>query len=122
MGIPQKKSRSIIVDERSFRWLALGGKGRYIGSSGGTIHLVVQADSERPGKPMGVWLRHKALDEHPEYLEDPENYHAQMRFGLRPGDVAKAIRHALATGWDPDERGLMHTVKGPLELEDWKVR
>jgi len=114
--IPKRKSRKIVVDGKPFRWILKGGRIRYLGDSYRAVDLIVQEEAGKPGDPMVALFVSIHLTEAME--EGYERHHA----AFTPGDTAKAIKYALAHGWQPSvSTGHAFTPKGDLLLKDYTL-
>ena len=116
MGIPRKKSRPIEVEGRKYRWLPKHGKGRIIGNSRCTMHLIIQIDDKRPGRILSTWLSSKNWKGDP---RDPENNYYTHRAALTPKDVREVILKGLELGWDPMEKGTPFVFPEAFDLTEF---
>jgi len=110
--IPRKKSRPIVVDGKTFRWM-LKGRSRYIGDTPRSLRLIVQEDEETPGRPLiiGLTSKHWTVD----MTEGLESHRASVI----PSNVVQIVRTSLESGWDPSEKGAPFIPALELEFEDF---
>jgi hypothetical protein len=114
--IPKRKSRKIVIDGKPFRWILKGGRIRYRGDSHRSADLVVQEETDKPGDPLVSLFVSTHL------TEALEEGYARHHASFTPGDVAKAIRYALAQGWQPSvSTGQVFSLKGSLALKDYAL-
>lgn len=110
-----KGSRRIVVREQSFRWTVSGKRGRFGGASP-CPHLVVQGDTERPGKALVAYLVSKRwVSSEAHDLDVGGTVHKAV---IRPKDVRAIIEQALDTGWDPSSKTTFFCPAG-LDLTDY---
>lgn len=114
--LPKKKSRKIIVDGRTFRWM-LHGRNRYIGSSPLSITISIQEDIEKPGSTLQCLAISKEILKREDYRSNIEEYCTSSIF---PSDIEKIIKAGLNNGWDP-AKGSGTFSPGNLELNQYTV-
>jgi len=102
-----KKSRPITVEGKAYRW-KLAGRSRLIGNAPEAAHLVIQEATERPGRPLCIWLVSKNWGPAQEEVDWP--HHASVT----PADVAAVINLARTAGWEPSAKT---PFKGRLDIE-----
>ena len=111
--LPKKKSRSIIVDGRKFRWM-LKGKNDYEGSPI-TIMLSIQEDLEKPGQTLQCMLKATEVLK----SQDWDDY-KYCKASIIPSDIEKVIKVGLAHGWTPAKgSGTFHP--GNLILSQYTI-
>lgn len=119
MTLPRKKSRSIEIEGRTFRWMLSGRKPRHAGNAYTVATFTAQEDIENPGAVMQAKLQ--ALGRGP--FDEPDNgIEEPLKAAITPRDVTRMILSALIAGWDPNgtRRGVFK-LQGPLVLEDYEV-
>lgn len=94
MAIPSTGSRNIIVDEFNYRW-SVRRKATYSQSNAWTGLSFAAELADGGGSTLHVTLS----------APRPANYLGAPSGVVVPGLVAKAIRGALAAGWEPTKRG-----------------
>jgi len=99
--LPRKKSRSITVSGRVFRWV-IKGEARFHGNTWSKPLLTVQAKGKAPGRVMQCQMVCAATGGLEPDLDIGEPLNTAV---VLPSDVRKAIEVALKAGWNPEERG-----------------
>ena len=94
MAISSAGSRNIIVDEFNYKWLVRR-KGTYSQSNAWTGLSFAAELTDGGGSTLHATLSGPRSDN---YLGVPSGV-------VTPGLVAKAIRGAMAAGWEPTKRG-----------------
>lgn len=92
MAIPKKGSRTLVVEEVRYRWVA--------SIHENTINLVVEL-AEEPGQKLLAYFQCRDL-----YVREPNGewrFQTQMQ-SIKPSHVKRIIRHALTSGWSPREK------------------
>lgn len=116
--IPTKKSRHIVVDGKSYRWM-LKGKSRFMGSSAYALCLTVQEEVDRPGDVLqAVLVDNSGITDN----DISNGVASQRKASLTPADVIVVIQQAIRAGWVPNEHtGATYGVYGDLMLKDFKI-
>jgi hypothetical protein len=113
--LPKKKSRSIIIDGRKFRWI-LSGKNPQ-GGSPVIINLSIQEDLEKPGQTLQCVLKATKTFKAQDYHFDEYEY---CSASVIPSDIEKVIKVGLASGWTPAKgSGTFHP--GNLILSQYTI-
>jgi len=102
MGL--KKSRTIVVRDRCFRWKFKGHRDnmtRY-GNSPRFAHVAIQEDVDKPGRSLVAFLESTQFIDDATHDGDTGHIRHLARFG--PGDVKRLIEYALDNGWDPSSK------------------
>ena len=97
MGLARKGTRTIHVDGRSYRWT--------VAPDSMVMWIVVERDG-------GGGQRMEASVGYVDIRAD-DGAGLRQRATVTPKAVSRAIAHALAEGWQPDERGL-----APFRLDE----
>lgn len=101
MTIPKKGSRSLVVDEVRYRWVA--------SVHDNAINLVIELADE-PGQKLQTYFHCRDL-----YVRSPDGkwrFQSQMQ-SIKPSHVKRIIRHSLRSGWSPGEK-----IHKPYVLRD----
>lgn len=101
MAIPQKASRTLIIDEIRYRWV--------VSVHENTVNLVIELAKE-PGQRLHAYFQCRDL-----YVRD-ENGEWQFQSqkqSIQPSHVKRVIKRALNDGWKPAEKGIK-----PFVLKD----
>ena len=97
MGLARKGSRAIHVDGRDYRWT--------VSPDSGVMWIVVEHDG-------GGGQRMEAKVSYADTRAD-DGTNLGQRAHISPRAVSRAIVHAMAEGWQPEQGGL-----APFRLED----
>ncbi|MGY6658429.1 hypothetical protein ACXIZN_40350 [Amycolatopsis sp. TRM77291] len=93
MALLRKGSRRIVVDDTAYRWIVRR-KPTYAQDGGSFLSYGVESEDAR-GAVLVVRTDHA----------HPLNYMGVPSKAVRPSDVERAIRLALARGWEPEAPG-----------------
>lgn len=107
MAIPATGSRNIMVDEFNYRW-RVRRKGTYSQSNAWTGLSFAAELMDGGGSTLHVTLSARR----------PDNYLGAPSGVVTPGLVAKAIRGAMAAGWEPTRRGPSFEMQFDCSDED----
>lgn len=108
MSLPKKKSRTVSVGDKEYRYLIKPMKGFYNGSlEEKELTLVVQEDCKNPGNPLIVSLSNIKIS--------PWSIIGE-KGGIGPGDVRKIVQKATDMGWVPSKKGPGFMPKGAIEI------
>lgn len=104
MSIPQKQSRTITIQGKTYRWL--------VSRSHGRIHLTIENTSHR-----GQLLR-VSFEPHQSYRRDSEGNWKSVFQGrkITPQVVKQFIEHGLANAWASSTPG-----KPPFQINIWQA-
>ncbi|MQY32694.1 hypothetical protein SRB17_06480 [Streptomyces sp. RB17] len=94
MALPRKGARRIVVDRTTYRW-RLRHRPTYAQAMAWTACTFAVEHAGTPGTTPAVTTGHA----------HPGNRLGHAPVPVRPSDVAEAVRHALAKGWTPTNRG-----------------
>ncbi|QDV19212.1 hypothetical protein Pan153_38770 [Gimesia panareensis] len=105
MSIPRKGSRSLTVNDTTYRWV--------VSVHNNTVNLVVELDSA-PGQRLLAYFECRDLYIRTETGE--WRFHSQKQ-SIRPAHVKRLILHALNSGWKPQEKlGKPFTIRNAAQI------
>jgi hypothetical protein len=93
MSFPKKRTRTVDVDNKTYRYLISG------------LFLFIQEDCKNPGRLLSVNM-------------DNVFPASGTNGGLGPGDVRKIILLSIANGWSPSEKGAPFISKVTFNQDD----
>src|SRR4051794_41149136 len=101
MALAKRGSRTICVDGIAYRWA--------VSPDSGCMWLIVER-ARGPGQRVEA-----SFDYHD--VVEPDGRIVRQRRTLSPGVVRAVVLHALAKGWQPEQRGL-----APLRMDGEAVQ
>ena len=88
MTIPKKGSRTIIVDDTTYRWMVTG--------NDMVIDVIIEEEDAKGQKLLSGFDYHN---------ETPERKITAQKRKVTPEVIKKLILHALESGWEPSAQG-----------------
>lgn len=105
MAIPKKGSRSIVLDQRKYRWSVRRTEEDWAWNEYG-MQAVLTVAVEDFACPAGVLcIRHECGLNYGKEKERLRLVSTGMEMRIGPGQVEEWIRIALARGWNPQAKG-----------------